>query len=351
LPKKIMLICKDLGSVSMVGPIAQALSNHGYEALPIIEGMGASRWSSMCQVSPVFRGTDDFRRAPFSLDASAILNRYSPNVVVVGESSPNNLEGQFARVAQKFNIPLVLVEDFWGGFVRISGLIKSPDLVLTLDQHAAGFVQTQFPDTHVVVTGNPGVRQEGIVQAREVLDLRARGHLVITFCGGGPETAEQLQLLLQCLSRTSGEWVLIPRWHPKEADRPDAENGNQPYRETWDTLLEPLGSRVVRFDKLPTDNVLASSDVVCAGYSTTLTTAAYVGVTAVSLVTPEVKRLLMKESGLSQVPQVALRVAHAVDTPVDLAQFQPCSIEVRARLMPFDSAIGAAAVNALVNGR
>ena len=105
-----------------------------------------------------------------------------------------------------------------------------------------------------------------------------------------------------------------------------------------------------RFAELPTENVLASVDVVCAGYSTTLTTAAHIGVTAVSLVTPEVSRSPTEESGLSQVPQIALRVAHSVDTPVDLASLRPSSKEERARLMPFDSAIGAAAINDLIEG-
>ena len=347
--KRVITVSKDLGGTKPVALIAQILSDGGNEIFPIIEGLGASRWTSMCQVEPVFRGTDDYRTAYFSLDAEAMLKHYGPDVVVVGEGAPNNLEGQFARAAQKLDIQLILVEDFWGGFIRISGLTKSPDLVVTLDEYAKQLIQAHFPETCVVVSGNPGVRMD-IDPAPQVMELRTDGDLIITFCGGGAETGEQLQLLCQCLSMTSGSWRLIPCWHPKVADRFDPENGDRPYRKTWDALLEPLGDRVVYFDELPTDSVVVASDLVVAGFSTLLTTAAYAGVATAALITPEVQRVLKEESRLSEVPQVALGVASHIISPIDLSLLQPCPEQERARLMPFDPVIAAEAINALIEG-
>ena len=348
---KIVTVCKDIGGANVVAPIAQVLSSQGHEVFPVVEGMAASRWLHICSVPPIFRGSDDYREDRFSPEVELTLWQYRPDVVVVGEGFPNHLEGKFARAAQTRHIPLVLVEDFWGGFRRITGLHQPPDLVLTLDEYAASLARQEFGRrTRISIVGNPGVRMD-VEPAPEVALMRATGDLVITFCGGGSETAEQIELLSQCLAVTSREWKLIPRWHPKVAELPDPENGSRPYRETWDALLAPLGDRVVRVDGPPTKRVVVASDRFVAGFSTLLTTGAKAGVVAVALVTPAVQRSLLEESGLSEVPQVALGVADLVVNAVDLVLLKPCSREVRARLMPFDPAVGAAAICDLVEGR
>ncbi|MBI2098088.1 MAG: hypothetical protein HYT49_00285 [Candidatus Wildermuthbacteria bacterium] len=346
-----MTVCKDMGGANVVAPIAQVLSNQGHEVFPVLEGMGAYLWSQLCSVPPIFRGTDDYRIVPFSLDVGAVLGYYRPDVVVVGVGSPSHLEGEFARAAQIHHIPLVLMEDFWGGFRRITGLRRPPDLALTLDEYSSSLVRQDFGrKTKICITGNPGVRV-GVEPDPEVYWMRYGGELVIAFCGGGSETAEQIDLLSQCLAVTSKPWKLIPRWHPKEADRPDKKNGNQPYRETWNALLAPLGDRVVRVDGPPTDNIVVASDLVLAGFSTLLTTAAKAGVPVAALVTPAVQKSLQEESGLLEVPQVVLGVADLVVTPVNLALLNPCSSEARDQLMPFDPAVGASAICDLVEGR
>lgn len=344
------MVCKDMGATNMVARTADILSGGRHEVFPVLEGMGASRWPEMCSVLPIFRGTDDYDAMPFSLEVEAVLERYHPDVVIVGTSFPNHLEQEFARAAQERGIPLVVVEDFWGGSRRISGL-RRPDLVLTLDEYSARLVREQFgSESRVVVVGNPGVKLD-VARAPEVMELRSGGDLVITLCGGGYETAEQIQLLLECLAVTNQQYKLIPRWHPKVVDQPDPENDNRPYRETWDALLAPLGDRVVRVDGPGTENVVVASSLVCAGFSSLLTTAAKAGVAAAALVTPKVLQALQGESGLSQVPQVELGAAYLVTSPADLALLQPCSEQVRAGLKPFDPVAGAAAICAFVGGR
>ena len=347
---KILPVCKDIGAANVVGPIVRELlgMQAGHEIIPVIEGLGGKQWLELWG-RPVFQGTEDYKTMPFSLDVEAVINHYRPDVIILGESSPNNLEEEFAWAAQQYDIPLVLVEDFWGGFVRITGLTKSPELILTLDDYAVQLAKEEFSDSHIIVTGNPGVRRSVTDPAAQVMDLRRQGDFVVTLCGGGPETAEQIELLLKCLSMTSADWRLIPRWHPKEANRPDPENRNRPYHEIWDALLAPFGERVVRVGG-PPDNVVVASNLVCSGYSTLLTTTVQAGVVAVSLVTPQVQQNLEAESAAREMPHVALGVAHRVDTPLDLAQLQPCSEGARARLKPFDPAVGAAAIEALLEG-
>ena len=345
-----MVICKDMGPTNMVAPIAQVLSEQGHEVFPVLEGMGARLWPAMCAVPPVFRGTDDYATIPFSLEIGPVLDHCRPDVVIVGTSFPNHLEGRFIRAAQQRDIPRVVVEDFWGGFRRL-GLLRPPNLVLTLDEYSSELIRQQFgSEPRVTIVGNPGVKFRYADPAPEIMAMRTRGDLVITLCGGGYETAEQIQLLIECLNVTRKRWKLIPRWHPKEANRPDPENNNRPYRETWDALLEQLGDQVVRVDGPSTESVVVASNMVCAGYSTLLSTAAYAGVVAVSLATPKVMQALGEESPLDQIPQVGLEVAHQVTSHVDLAQLQPCPAEARARLIPFDPTVGAAAVCDLLEG-
>ena len=345
------MVCKDGGAAHVVGFIAQELllMHAGHEVIVVTEGVGGKQWPGSWP-KPVFQGSEDYQIIPFSVDAEAILRYYRPDVVVVGESFPNNLEGQFARAAQQMGIPIVLVEDFWGGFVRIADLAKDPDLILTLDEYAVGLAEARFPRARIAVTGNPGVRRRIADPASQVVDMHRNGNFVVTLCGGGRETAEQIQLLLKCLAITSGEWRLVPRWHPKEANRPDPENGNRPYQEIWDALLAPLGDRVVRVDG-PVDNVVVASDRVCGAYSTLLTTAAQAGVTAVSLVTSQVRQSLEMESAAREIPHVALGMAHLVEAPVDLASLWPCSIEIRSRIKPFNPLVGALEICTLVRER
>lgn len=347
--KKIMPVFTDGGAANVVIPIVGELVSDGYEILPVVEGLGANRWPETWP-KPIFRGTHDYRTIPFSLDVEALLKHYRPDVVIVGESFPNHLEGQFARVAQQMGISVVPVGDFWGGFVRL-GLTKSPDLILGLDEYDVRLVHDRFPEASVIVMGNLGVSKESIVPVPELLALRASGHLVITLCGGGPETTEQIELLLKCLAVTEREYKLILRWHPGERNLPDPEHNNRPYQETWDTLLVPFGDRVVRVDEASAESVVTNSDIVCSGYSTLLTFAAQVGATAVSLATPQVERMLQEESAAWEIPQVQLGLAHRVDKPTDLAQLQPCPEEIRVRLKPFNPVVGAEAICVLLERR
>ena len=332
----ILSVFKDRGAAQVMVSILEAFSRMypEYEVAAAAEAPGIEMWPATWRV--LFRGT-------YRVDAFEVVRYYHPDVVVVGESFPNDLEGRFAQAAQQLGIKLVLLEDFWGGFQRIPGLVKDPDLILTLDDYAGKLVKQTFCTSSVVLIGNTGVREKIEGPSAEVIALRDRGFKVITFCGGSAETTEQIELLLRCLKVTSGNWRLIPRWHPGEIDKPDPRHGNQPYHVTWNAMLEPLGDRVIRVTG-SADSIVVCSDVVCSGYSTLLTKAAHAGVAAISLATPQVEQMLYEESAAYEIPQVALGLARRVDAPTDLAQIQPCPEEARAKLKPFDPVIGARAI-------
>ena len=100
---KALVVCKDMGSANMIGPIAQAVQDMGHEVFPVLEGLSVVRWPEMCGVPAI-----SITGAP-----PAILQEYRPDVVVVGTSFPSNLEKELARAAQGSGIPVVVVEDFW----------------------------------------------------------------------------------------------------------------------------------------------------------------------------------------------------------------------------------------------
>ena len=117
-----MPVCTDMGAANMVAPIVQVLSKQEHGVFPVLERLGIDRWPEVCEVLPI----------PVTGEPAVMLGHYHPDVVVVGTSFPNHLEGSFARAAQEFGILLVVVEDFWGGFRRL-GLLRAPNLVLTLE--------------------------------------------------------------------------------------------------------------------------------------------------------------------------------------------------------------------------
>lgn len=189
----------------------------------------------------------------------------------------------------------------------------------------------------MVIAGNPGVRANGPagIINNEIANSISRDSFIITFCGGGSETAEQIELLLKCLKETSGNWMLVPRYHPSVKNFIDPQT-SRPYHEIWDEMLNPLGDRVVRFDNLNTEEVVGGSSVVTAGFSTLLTTSAVNGISTVVFGTPQTMAMIEEETGLKEIPQVKLGLATLATEPVDLFYIDPPSVEARKKVIPFD---------------
>jgi hypothetical protein len=337
---KLLLVSKDLGGAQVIVPLAEVAMGCRNELIVVTEGLAQWQFASS-QVPLYFQGTSNFLEVPFSLDVDKLIERVEPDLVVVSLGSPINLEDKLALAANRAGVPLVLVEDCHGAHVRTAA---KPQLVLTLDEYAAGLVRRAHPQARVEIVGNPGVSLpkkaddlERAAQNTGVANLRRLGVRTYAYVGGDPiSTEEQLRLLINCLEQTSGDWILIPRFHPKWVNvRCDRVPGFT-YGEYWSRLLVPLGDRVKL--NLPGDahELVASVDVTIADYSTLLTFAVCCGKTAVFLETPSVIRSMVESTGLAKFPLVELGCAHCVRQSVDLSSCGPPQQDKLQDLRPYD---------------
>lgn len=256
--------------------------------------------------------------------------------------SPAGLETQIGEFAGSLGVQVVECQDFWRGHVRHGGRVR-PDLVLTLDDFAKVLVIEDLGLTagRVVIAGNSGVKK--VVVSSEFRDYHERFSTaynnVFFYAGAGSATSEELNFLALCILETKGRSLLVVGFHPKQVEK---------YGDEWQDKLEKIretGIQVIEAE-LGMADFWSSLTTTIAGYSTTLTTAAYHGMPAVSLHTPATIASLAKHQ-LGQVLQVGLGCAHDVHNPLDLSALGFLA-EGAKKLKPYDSEVAWAAVKVLL---
>ena len=332
---KVLFVSKDIGGSKVIIPLALEVVKNGHDDIVITEGLAAQRFEQE-EFPLYFKGTINFQKEPFSVNARSVLKHVEPDLVVVSLGSPIHLESIFVAAACIHGIPVVAVEDYWGGSTRLQTI--SPNGILTLDEYGKEIAEKRFPNAFVEIVGNSGISSVTPgVQASSFFDeLKNTYECVYAFVGEGNSTTENLELLFKCLERTDANWCLIPRMHPKHEK--DVISGTQETcGELWKRMLAQLGNRVVYAPDFTSDEVVACADATISSFGTLLTTAAYAGKTAISLQTPESMDCLQRQNGNIVVPIVALGCAHKVDCPFDLSFLGPCPREARQKLKPYDS--------------
>ena len=351
-PLELVYCAKDMGAANVTLPHAIMHRDNGASVRVVAEGIAAGDYIKAGFI-PDFAGTVNFREVPFTFDAAAYLSRRFrdqngneiPGALVLGESSPANLEIQLGKALAEVNgerkIPVFLVEcqDFWGGHIRL-GL--RPTLVITLDQYAKELIHKSHPhlaDENVVIAGNPGAKTVQIFPRvnQPHLELRKRFGTIYYYAGGGEYTFAEIELLKECLAKTTGNWCLVAGFHPKHV---------QKYGDDWREALKPLGDRFVEAEPRTGDQ-WASLTTTLSGFSTVLTTATYYGqITAVLCTTASMKSLEIK-SGLNEIPHAALGWATPIKKPRDLSTLKLPSEEVLEKLKPYEPRIAYQAIEDL----
>lgn len=330
---KILFVSKDIGGSKVLIPVALANIRRLNSNIIVTEGLASDRFEQE-GLKTYFKGTVDFQKVPFTIDAGAVLDAEQPNLVVVSVGYPIHLELEFAARTQDKKIPLVAIEDYWGISVRLQGV--NPSCILTLDEYGKHILQEKFPDSRIEIVGNSGISK--IIpkkEADEFFDeLKSVYEHVYAFVGGY-DTERDVGLLMESLKKTNTNWCLVPRLHPK-CEKVAIPDSKETYGDLFKRLITPFGDRVRYAPRLNTDEVVVCADVTLSTFSTMLATAAYAGKTAVSIQTLNSMTLLKKQAQLDEVPVVALGCAHKIEHPADVSRFGPCSQENRSKLKPYD---------------
>lgn len=362
--RKILVVSKDMGASEMSMPLAELAHDSKHEVFLVLEGLAAQNYDKLnthrarAERTPLpilFRGTVDFRDFPFTLDAEALVRKVNPDIVVVTMSSPINLEDQIGKATNELGKPLIALNDFWGGLTRAK--TAKADLMLGIDETDLAAAHRHFKHNYKsAIVGNHAVNKARLLlPSEEILekmaDLKRRFEKVILFAGGGPEyTGAEIELLVGCLEKTPGSWIVIKRYHGKHAGRssPDGKT----WREVWDAQFAPIGDRIIELPTPEGDAVAALSDSTISGFSTMMTTAVCSYKAAIALVTQETKKSLKAQTTLGRYPLAMTGLVPEIVVPTDLTPFlidTPNKETVNHWLKPYDPAFALAAIESILN--
>ncbi|MBI4160527.1 MAG: hypothetical protein HY506_01310 [Candidatus Yanofskybacteria bacterium] len=337
-------------------PILTELKKKGVETLIIAEGRAAT----VCKESGwplVVEGNDDLK--PFGKErVKEQIRVIKPDVVLVGTGlCPSNWELEFALIAEKFGIPIVAVEDIWGGLSKLKDVV--PDLTLIMDNSMEESIQRSTRRRNnmllfdAVGSGNREYEKEAVnrVVTEEKEDLeRYRslsrhwciiGDIASTVDAGAPpdklamfnETiqdktsvlivGDHLDNVLELvemvvasikLEKKPGDFIIVTRLvHPKLVNDPSVA----PTLEAAKRLLE--GLVVNRFDGISTDALAARCNYTCTCYSTPLRIAIHHGQRAISVQGPKSNKLMKDETGFDEYPLVTAGTIPALTEPTRIS--------------------------------
>lgn len=318
--KRVAIVTKDKGGFNVAKPVADALKAAGHTVLVYAEGVAGGEWVQ-AGVEPVFRGPLNFQETPFDFNEWRLLREANPDAVVATMGAPINMENAMACKANGLGIPLVIIEDVWASFTRTQA---EPQLVFTLDEFGRRLLtkDARTKDAKILISGNPAVQNLQVPEdLREFMDdLRFKYGRLVLFCGEGEGTADLLRVALGSLRMSMEDFVLIPRFHPKYADKPAL-------RIAWDAMLDLFEGRgscrrksVLRLDDVRnTDALAALCDITMSGVSTTLIHAAKNGRLPVAITTPYCQALYQPsvDRRYQRFPGIDLGYAIELTEPVD----------------------------------
>ena len=185
---------------------------------------------------------------------------------------------------------------------------------------------------------------------KKVSALRIQFGTVILFAGGGTDyTGAEIKLLVSCLKKTPGSWIVIKRYHGKHEHR-IASNGRT-WREIWDELFSPLGDRVIKLETPEGDAVAALADCTISGFSTMMTTAVASYKPAIALVTLKTRASLKAQTTLSQHPLSMIGIVPEIKEPENLTEYFNKTPDIEAidrRLKPYNPMLALTAIENLL---
>lgn len=331
----LIIAAKDGGAANYLIPIAKAVS-HPVLAL---EGVAVDRFAEAGFDKPAFRG----KLTPSTLGFAAgrFLDEHAGKnpVVLCGCGSPNNIEGRLLSEANWRGYKTAMVVDAHGSAkIRCPHEMQIPNILFVPDDFAAQLERRKYPDTtNIIIVGNPNAVRPACDKLSDIEERASKvGHLIL-YCADNQldVTAAELRLIGECLAgpMKEADCEVLIHFHPK----------NEVFPEWLHILNEINDRRLINCGQMRSMATLASlgpKGIFITGYSQLLTTAALIGLPAISLQTPATMAGLKLESGIVEVPEVALGVADSISEAFDLREFGPVAPSLVAeKLRPYDPEI------------
>ncbi len=325
---RVLSVLSGIMSARVTIPILTELKKKGVETPIIAEG----RAVVVCKEKGwplIVEGDDELK--PYEVErARKDLRRIKPDVALVGTGlCPSNWEKRFAWVAGKeLGLPVVAVEDIWGGVTRLEGFV--PDWAFVMDEFSAKKIMMgsdgfKYPpivigdiasitDTKISGTDrtNHDSKEAGLIAtlSKYTLVLIVGDHL--------NNVLELVKIVAESikLENHPDEFVVVPRLvHPKLVNDPNVT----PILEEAKRLFK--GLEVYHFDGISTDALAARCDYTATCFSTPLRIALHHGKRAISVQGPKSNKLMKDETGFDEYPLVTAGAVPALVEPARITEF------------------------------
>lgn len=336
MPKKILIVTKDIGEFNVYEPVVRALATQGVCCEIIAEGKSLPNWRAarveeFCSRHGNIMGCSVADGTNYTNEAvSTMIRSVRPDLVLTGLGAPINLGEKFGLAANKLGIKLGFVHDLWGVHKRSKAI---PDFVCVTDEFDAKLVR-EYPGYRVsmpsagnpkvseledrtpkiYITGSPAMDALGDTPVNDALAVMlSDANQSVLLLGQDECTTPMIECVINALDRFGNDYILIPRLHPKFKSQTELWNG-------WlRRLSEAKNGRVVFVgSSVSTRSIMQSVLTVVSCYSTGLIEAVGFECEAVSLVN-DIGRAKMQEAlGVTRFPLVTLGCACEASSAYEL---------------------------------
>ena len=218
-------------------------------------------------------------------------------------------------------------------------------MILTLDEIGFKLAKRNLSqDIPVKIVGNHAINgNNGYLipdkLASKIEELRCNYSPVICYAGAGIEdTLRELLFLKKCLKLTPGNWILLPRFHPKLENVFCDKKKENTYGDYWTEMLDDFGEKVLYFEVEKGEWLASLADITISGFSTLLTTALFSQKNTLSITTPENRKLMKQYTSLDSHPLVKEGLIPEIEAPCDLTPFFTSNpAPAKTRIKPFNS--------------
>ena len=279
----IWAVCKDPGGTNGVLPVVKALQAMGHNVLVIVNGKAVE----------LLKDKEEYVVYD---DAARLLADYPlPEAVITSMCSKGGV-GRDLVPLLKGRVPVVALQDFWGGALWAEWAEVRPDYITTNDEVGKKIIQDAWPDfspDHIKVTGFPALDKYKTVDVRAVTErvrvtLGLSENKPIILVGGQADfSGPMLKEVVSCLNTIGQDVYLIPRAHPRmKNDWPQEQLG-------WENAMREFNSGTLLADTsvCDTPSLIACSSFVISMFSTIQIEAAVLRKPNISVWYPEIERI------------------------------------------------------------
>lgn len=322
MPYKIVVVTKDIAEFQIYQPVVALLRERGHTVVVVAEGLSLDKWIDVGELvykgSGVQEGVDSQTLCRSDIDADEVLKELKPDLVLTGLGAPINLGQTFGLAANALGITLGYVIDVWGAESRSSAV---PNFICTLDGFGKAMIACNKSycgrTIHVHTTGSPAMDRLAKVQEPDlpIFNSVIGEWTIVLFVGQDESTIPALGGLVKALNETGEPYLLIPRFHPKFANRLEL-------RMLRNEILASANGYVLQAPaKISTQELMKVAGYTVSIYSNALIEAAALGSLPVSWIS-DIGREKMAQAlgGLTRFPLVDMKCAVEVETQTDFQQ-------------------------------